>query len=192
MNIQKIVSGQIRYNYLDRVKASLSARNLTFNDLKTHERVGRSNHNVPDTIYMKKFGKTAKLPEHQNVCLCGHAIVEQCYLCPTGSNNVDDIIVVGNHCIKRFGFSNAVNGDASKKIQCDLCGALVCKKGIARHKRTPRCINNRKINDKDNDTESTKSGNNISECIINTDDEEEVKEKKSRLAMEVIGPIQMF
>ena len=78
-------------------------------------------------------------------------------LCPTDFNNLDDIIVVGNHCIKRFGFSKAINGDVNKKIQCELCGASVCKNGIARHKKRQCCINNRKKNNED-DTESTKNG----------------------------------
>ena len=161
MNIQQIINREIKYNYLDKVQASLDAYDITLADLKTYERVGKSNHGVPDTIYTQRFGKKAGIPEHQHSCLCEHAIVEQCYLCPRGSTNVDDVIVLGNQCIKRFGFSKAINGDASHKIQCDLCGASVHKKGIARHKKRPCCIKNRKINNNDNndnDTESTKSG----------------------------------
>ena len=165
MNIQQIINREIKYNYLDRVQASLDAYDITLTDLKTYEPVGKSNHGFPNTIFTKRFGKQTKLPEHQHSCLCEHAIVEQCYLCPRGSTNVDDVIVFGNHCIKSFGFSKAINGDARQKIHCDLCGASVHKKGIARHKKRPRCSNNRKINNNDNndnDTESTKSGNSTS------------------------------
>ena len=161
MNIQQIINREIKYKYLDRVQASLDAYDITLADLQTYEPIGKSNHGFPNTIFTKRFGKQTKIPEHQHSCLCEHAIVEQCYLCPRGSTNVDDIIVLGNHCIKRFGFSKAINGDAKQKIQCDLCGASVHKKGLARHKKRPCCINNRKINNNDNndnDTESTKSG----------------------------------
>jgi len=161
MNIQQIINREIKYKYLDRVQASLDAYDITLADLQTYEPVGKSNHGFPNTIFTKRFGKQTKIPEHQHSCLCEHAIVEQCYLCPRGSTNVDDVIVLGNHCIKTFGFSKAINGDARQKIQCDLCGASVHKKGIARHKKRPCCINNRKINNNDNndnDTESTKSG----------------------------------
>ena len=161
MNIQQIINREIKYKYLDRVQASLDAYDITLADLKTYEPVGKSNHGFPNTIFTKRFGKQTKIPEHQHSCLCEHAIVEQCYLCPRGSTNVDDIIVLGNHCIKTFGFSKAINGDARQKIHCDLCEASVHKKGIARHKKRPCCIKNRKINNNDNndnDTESTKSG----------------------------------
>ena len=166
MNIQQIINREIKYNYLDRVQSSLNAYDITLADLKTYERVGRSNHGVPDTIYATRFGKKAGIPKHQHSCLCGHAIVEQCYLCPSGSNDVDDIIVLGNQCIKTFGFHKAVNGDASQKIQCDLCGASVHKKGIARHKKRPCCIKNRKTNNHDNDTESIKSGSSNSDGSV--------------------------
>ena len=161
MNIQQIINREIKYKYLDRVQASLDAYDITLADLQTYEPVGKSNHGFPNTIFTKRFGKQTKIPEHQHSCLCEHAIVEQCYLCPRGSTNVDDIIVLGNHCIKRFGFSKAINGNVNHKIQCDLCGASVHKKGIARHQKRPCCIKNRKINNNDNndnDTESTKSG----------------------------------
>ena len=161
MNIQQIINREIKYNYLNKVQASLDAYGMTLADLKTYERVGKSYYGFPDTIFTKRFGKKTNLPEHQHSCLCEHDIVQQCYLCPRGSTNVDDVIVVGNHCIKKFGFCKAINGDANHKTQCDLCGASVHKKGIARHQKRPCCIKNRKINsndNNDNDTESTKSG----------------------------------
>ena len=118
----------------------------------------------PDKVFGDKFGDVNP-PEHKSSCLCGHAIMEQCYICPENSNNINDIIVVGNHCIDTWGFKRAKWGKG-KKIECDLCGASVCRKGIARHKRRPCCINNRKNKDNDNDTESTKSG---TDSIADTD-----------------------
>ena len=52
---------------------------------------------------------------------------------------------------KTFGCRKAIDGDASQKIQGDLCGASLHEKGIARHKKRPCCINNRKIDNNDND-----------------------------------------
>ena len=155
MNIDAIIRREQKYNYLDAVKASLNKFGLRLEDLKTYKRVGKSNHGVPDTIFKQNFGKDCKLPEHQNACICGHHIVEQCYLCPE-SNDVNDILVVGNHCIKRMGFDPAIRGKLENKIKCDLCGSLVLKRGMARHKRTTKCKNNT-INKLSNDstTEST-------------------------------------
>lgn len=157
MNIDAIVSRTKKYDYLNRVEAELKLIGLQLNDLKTYERIGRSNYGKTDTIYKKRFGEASPIPEHHNFCLCGHRIKEQCYLCPAGSNKVNDILVVGNHCIKTWGFERAVIGNIKNKIKCDLCNAMVCRKGIARHKRRPCCINNRKVK-ADNETESTNSG----------------------------------
>ena len=155
MNIDKIIQNITQYNYLDRVEESLSALNLTFTDLKHYRRSGSSRHGIPDPIFKQTFGSDAKLPEIKRVCLCGHSIVEQCYLCPKDSNNPDDIIVLGNHCIKKWGFTPAIRGKG-KKVECDVCGAVVNKAGITRHKKTTKCKNNT-INKVSNDstTEST-------------------------------------
>ena len=157
MNIDAIIRREQKYNYLDNVQASLEKFGLTLSDLKTYKRVGRSNHGEPDAIFKQNFGKDCKLPEHKCTCLCGHYIVEQCYLCPE-SKDVNEIIVVGNHCIKKWGFDPAIRGKLENKIKCDLCGSLVLKRGMARHKRTTKCKNNvidKSNNDTDNATEST-------------------------------------
>ena len=156
MNIDEIIRGEKKYNYLDTVQASLNEFGLKLEDLKTYKRVGKSRNGVSDTIFKQNFGKDCKLPEHQNACICGHPIVEQCYLCPE-SNDVNDILVVGNHCIKRMGFDPAIRGKLENKIKCDLCGSLVLKKGMARHKKTTKCKNNvidKSNNNTDNATES--------------------------------------
>ena len=139
MNIQKILRRGQQYNYLYRVQGSLNGFGLTVSDIQGYRRAGSANDHVPSAMFMQYFGKDAKLPEHQDYCLCGHYIKEQFCSCPPESNNVDDIIVVGNHGIRRFGFKPALRGKLENKITCDLCGALVHKKGIARHKKTSKC-----------------------------------------------------
>ena len=152
MNIDKILNQEIKYNYLDRVEDALKAKGLTFKDLKCYERCGRSKNGLkPDTIFKNKFGENVKPPDFKPTCLCGHRIVEQCYLCPEGSNDINDVITLGNHCIKKWGFDPAIRGKIENKVKCDLCGSLVNKKGFARHKKTQNCKNN---------TESTKCSDN--------------------------------
>ena len=144
-----------QYNYLDRVQGSLSGLGLTLSDIQEYRRAGGAKDHVPSATFVQSVGKDSELPEHQAYCLCGHYIKEQCYLCPPESNNVDNIIVVGNHCIREFGFKPALRGKLENKITCDLCGALVNKKGIARHKKTSKCKNN-------NDASSTQSNSSTS------------------------------
>jgi hypothetical protein len=148
MNIQKILIEERRYDYVDRVQGSLSGLGFPFCDTQEYGKAGSTKEHVPSATFKQNFGKDAKLPEHQDYCLCGHYIREQCYLCPPESDNVDDIIVVGNHCIRQFGFEPALRGKLENNITCDLCGALVTWKGIARHEKTSKCKNN-------NDTSST-------------------------------------
>ena len=161
MNIESIIKRVKKYDYLDKVESALSHKGLTLNDLKSYERIGRAKDGeTPDTIFTSRYGKHCQTPTFQRHCLCGHRIQEQCYLCPEGSKNVCEIVVVGNHCIKTWGFNNAVRGDPKSKIECDLCGSMVSKKGMAKHKKTMKCKNNRK-NNNDNDTESTRSSDSV-------------------------------
>ena len=40
--------------------------------------------------------------------------MQQCYLCPQGSTNVENVIVVGNHCSCKWGFEAAIRGKGVK------------------------------------------------------------------------------
>ena len=144
MNIDKIITGEIKYNYLDRVRASLRKLGLTFEDLKNYKRAGRSYGTLTtaDTIFKGVCGNDAEIHEYVAHCLCGKKIHEQCYICPIDSSNSEDIIVLGNHCIKTFGFINAIRGKG-KKIQCVTCGSIVNKSGFKRHCETSKCKNHK-------------------------------------------------
>jgi hypothetical protein len=158
-NIDKILRRELKYIYLNKVENGLTEYNLTFRDLNNYVRCGRSPAFCkPDKVFVDRFGDV-KPPEHRSVCLCGHLIMEQCYLCPENSKDVNDIIVVGNHCIDTWGFKRAKWGKG-KKVECDVCGCTVNKSGLARHKKRPCCIKHKCS--KDNDTESTKSGDSTS------------------------------
>ena len=78
MNIQQIINREIKYDYIGQAQTALDAYDLTLADLNTYEPIGRSNHQVLDTIYTKRFGEKANLLKHKFTCLCGHVIVEQC------------------------------------------------------------------------------------------------------------------
>ena len=138
MNIDKIQSKEKQSDYLDHVEGQLNSIGLTFHDLKQYKRSGRSKHGKLDTVFKDIFGSDAKQPDFKIYCLCGHRIVEQCYLCPADSNNPDDILVLGNHCIDKWGFTPAIRGKG-KKIDCELCGAILNTSGLRRHHKTSKC-----------------------------------------------------
>ena len=93
-------------------------------------------------MFKSYFGIDAKIPRPKERCICGHEIKEQCYLCPEGSKNIDDIIIVGNRCIHKCGYDPAVRGKG-ERIKCECCGATVNKSGIKRHQQTLKCRNRR-------------------------------------------------
>jgi hypothetical protein len=143
MNIDKIIADELRTCYLDKVEKSLKKIGLTFSDLKKYVRVGKSKYGISgDTAFKSYFGNDIKIPRPVDRCLCGHEITEQCYLCPEGSKNVDDIIIVGNKCINKWGYEHAVRGN-DEKIKCNCCGATVNKSGIKRHQETLKCRSRR-------------------------------------------------
>ena len=139
MNIDKILSRELKYKYLNNVKESLNELNLSFEDLNNYVRCGRvkTEGEGPDSAFKDRFGDV-KPPEHTSSCLCGHFIMEQCYLCPRDSHNVKDIVIVGNKCIERWGFKRAIWGKG-EKIECDICGSIVNKSGISTHKKRNKC-----------------------------------------------------
>ena len=141
MNVDKILLSKERQsNYLDNVEASLKDKGLTFLDVKHYMRCGSSKHGVPSPVLTKKFGKDVELPEQKLVCFCGHRIAEQCFLCPIDNQDLNPAIIVGNHCIKKWGIKPTMRGTCLK-VECDVCGSMVNKSGLARHQKRPKCKN---------------------------------------------------
>jgi hypothetical protein len=167
MNIDKILRRELKYKYLNNVENGLNEYNLTFKELNNYVRCGRKqSESKPNKVFVDRFGDV-KPPEHRYVCLCGHKIMEQCYLCPENSKDVKDIIVVGNQCIHTWGFKRAKWGKC-EKVECKLCGNEVSKSGLARHQKRPKCKNNAIPTKCDNSTASTCSGD-ISVSSSNSD-----------------------
>ena len=98
MNIDRTIADESKSSYANRVERSLNNIGLTFHDFKNHIRVGSSNHGKTDADFKSYFGDEddAKIPIHKTHCICNHEIIEQCYLCPGDSKNIDDIIVMGS------------------------------------------------------------------------------------------------
>ena len=67
---------------------------MTFTDLENCLKVVSCKFGKADSGFKSYFGNYAKIPIHKKKCLCGHEITQQCYVCPEGSTNIDDIIVV--------------------------------------------------------------------------------------------------
>lgn len=61
--------------------------------------------------YWKLKFKNTKTPDHESHCVCGHYIVQNCYI--TNDKNTE-LLVLGNCCIKAFIPTSARN--------CSICG----------------------------------------------------------------------
>ena len=142
MNIDKIISKELHYNYLERVEASLHRKGLSFQDLRTFKRAGHFKDGRLDPLLKYMFRNETGRSKNETHCLCGHRILQQCYLCPEGSTNIDEIIVLGNHCITKWGYEAAIRG-TGVKVNCEYCNSTVNKTGLRRHHKTNKCRNNR-------------------------------------------------
>ena len=142
MDIDRIIADESKSSYVNRVERSLNKRGLTFADLKNYIRVGSSIHGISDAAFKSYFGDDARLPKHEESCICEHEIQEQCYLCPEGSKNLDDVVTVGNKCINKWGYNPAVRGNGTK-FTCEFCGSTLNKSGKTRHQQTNKCRSRR-------------------------------------------------
>ena len=142
MDIDRIIADESKSRYVNRVERSLNIKGLTFTDLKSYVRVWSSIHGITDAAFNSYFGDDADIPTRKHHCICGHEIIEQCYLCPEGSKNIDDVIVVGNKCIQKWGYHAAVRGNGTK-FTCELCGSTLNKSGKKRHQQTNKCRSRR-------------------------------------------------
>ena len=127
---------------MDRVENALNERGMTFTDLENCVKVGSSKFGKADSGFKNYCGNDANIQIHEQKCLCGHEIAQQCHLCPEGSTYIDDIIIVGTQCINRWGYDPATRGKGDK-VKCECCGVAVNKSGIKRHQETFDCRNRR-------------------------------------------------
>ena len=65
--------------------------------------------------------KDEDIPEHEDRCICGHRIKENCYI-----TDGEYILTLGNCCVKRFIPSSSRTCERCGKAQDNLC--LSCRK----------------------------------------------------------------
>ena len=53
---------------------------MAFIDSENYLKVGSSKFGKADSAFKSYSGNDAEIPIHQNNCLCGHDITQQCYL----------------------------------------------------------------------------------------------------------------
>ena len=83
-------------NFLKRFQNGLMQKyNMTIEDLEAYKYCGGTKGSHKN--YWKiQYGDTP-LPDRENKCVCGHHIVENCYI-----TNGKELLVLGNCCIKKF------------------------------------------------------------------------------------------
>ena len=62
MNIDKIIAGELKHSYVNRIEQSLNQIGLTFIALKGYLKVGSSNHGRRDAVFKGYFGNDANIP----------------------------------------------------------------------------------------------------------------------------------
>ena len=83
---------------------------------------------IPDVYFKLCFGN-ALPPPVQAKCLCGQRIKEQCYRCPKNNPTPEQVIVVGNECIGRFGVMKGhmceIRGVKHLNRSFNVCGVYI-------------------------------------------------------------------
>lgn len=70
---------------------------LTYDDIKNSNWKYCGGSTGRHLNYFKLVFSNYDLPEHTNECVCGHKIIENCYI-----RDGEQILVLGNCCIKKF------------------------------------------------------------------------------------------
>ena len=65
MNVDRVIAGESKSSYANRVERSLNNIGLTFTGLKNYIRFGSSNHGITDAALKSFFGDDANIPIHK-------------------------------------------------------------------------------------------------------------------------------
>ena len=98
---------------------------MTLDEIKTYKYCGGNCKQHKN--YFKMCFPNDALPEHQDYCVCNHKIKENCYI-----YKGDEIIVLGNCCIKKF--------IPSSGRTCEECGGSHRNR---KHNICNSCLENR-------------------------------------------------
>lgn len=108
---------------------------------------------TPHTKYYKLRFPGYNFPEFTDTCICGHKIKENCYI--INDLNEDDLIILGNCCIKRF-----LSEDNAGRT-CEIC------KKPHRNTKDNRCKDCRKKFCTDCDKEKYSNFTKCKDCVFN-------------------------
>lgn len=81
----------------DRFIEGLKKYNITYNEILNSEWKYVGGDSKEHLRYFKLCCKGCKIPEHEDYCICGHAIKNNCYI-----KKGEQILILGNCCIKKF------------------------------------------------------------------------------------------
>ena len=102
--------------------------NITVTDLNEYTQCGYSYEGSPgtqDNYFKAVFGSRPHPPKKEQ-CICGQPIKVQCYVWPKKDMRYENIIVVGNECIDKFG-DGFVRGKRVRSVSLDTkIETLIC------------------------------------------------------------------
>jgi hypothetical protein len=107
------------------INGLMAKHNMTYNDVKTwifcggHANPECENHPDEFTAYENYFRlcfPNKEFPEIKNKCVCDATLLHNCYIRKDTTSTVDDILVIGSCCIKKF-------IDAGKVRKCEKCNS---------------------------------------------------------------------
>ena len=94
----------------DRFVIGLSARGLTFDEVKQNWRYAGGDTGSHHNYWLLLYGRDKEKPAYEDECVCKHKIKKNCYI-----TDSKEFLVVGNCCIKRFMIHNGRT--------CEKCNA---------------------------------------------------------------------
>jgi hypothetical protein len=108
----------------------LESYGLTYEEIKSNNWKYCGGNEGRHLNYFKLCYKKSELPEHDNECVCGHHIVENCYI-----TDGKELLILGNCCIKKFIPKNTRTCEKCEKPhknrivnRCNDCRTGICDK----------------------------------------------------------------
>ena len=113
------MSTEVGNRYFEKFKQGLAELGFTYEYIVANYKYCGGNGGIKGSInrhvnYYKTIMNDKPFPEREKKCLCGHDIIENCYIYNPSDLN-EPLIVVGNCCINRF-----LSKSAGR--QCKICG----------------------------------------------------------------------
>ena len=122
----------------DRFIEGLKKYNITYDEIINSGWKYIGGDSGADLRYFKLCCKGREMPKHEDYCVCGHAIKNNCYI-----NHGEQILILGNCCVKKFIPQSSRTCESCNKTHknriinkfndcrkgfCDICGIRVNEK----------------------------------------------------------------